>query len=142
MGGTLIPLVADALLVAGVLGATLYCYVLSRRLKRFNDLERGVGGAVAVLSAQVDDMTKALIRAEGAANDSTGSLNGLTQRAEDVAGRLELLVASFHDFPSQTTDPALSTAKEKMTRKDPAEDDSSEARPATFVRHSAVEIGV
>ena len=49
-------LIADILLIAGALGAGLYCIVLSRRLNRFTDLEKGVGGAIAVLSAQVDDM--------------------------------------------------------------------------------------
>ena len=48
-------LIADILLVAGALGAGFYCFILGRRLNRFNDLENGVGGAVAVLSAQVDD---------------------------------------------------------------------------------------
>ena len=91
--------IADILLVAGALGAAFYCIVLSRRLSRFNDLEKGVGGAVAVLSAQVDDMTKTLERAREAASSSTQSLDALTVRAETVAGRLELMVASMHDLP-------------------------------------------
>ncbi len=90
---------ADILLIAGALGAGLYCLILSRRLTKFTDLEKGVGGAVAVLSVQVDDMSKALNAAQSAANDSTESLSGLTDRAEDVAKRLELLVASMHDLP-------------------------------------------
>lgn len=92
-------LIADILLVAGTLGAAFYCMILSRRLNRFNDLEKGVGGAVAVLSIQVDDMTKTLERARGAASDSTSSLESLTGKAEDVAKRLELLMASMHDLP-------------------------------------------
>ncbi len=92
-------LIADILLVAGALGAAFYCMILSRRLNRFNDLEKGVGGAVAVLSVQVDDMTKTLERARGAASDSTSSLESLTGKAEDVAKRLELLMASMHDLP-------------------------------------------
>ena len=91
--------IADILLLAGALGAAVYCFVLSRRLNRFNDLEKGVGGAVAVLSAQVDDLSKALESARASASDSSGSLAGLTERAEDVARRLELLVASMHDLP-------------------------------------------
>lgn len=92
-------LIADILLVAGALGAALYCMILSRRLKRFNDLEKGVGGAVAVLSVQVDDMTKTLERARIAASNSTSSLESLTGKSEDVARRLELLMASMHDLP-------------------------------------------
>lgn len=90
---------ADVLLVGGALGAGVYCYVLARRLARFNDLENGVGGAVAVLSAQVDDLTKTLDAARATAASSTTSLDGLTDRAEGVAQRLELLVASMHDLP-------------------------------------------
>ncbi len=93
-------LIADTLLVAGALGAAFYCMILSRRLNRFNDLEKGVGGAVAVLSVQVDDMTKTLEKARLAASDSTSSLESLTGKAEDVAKRLELLMASMHDLPS------------------------------------------
>lgn len=95
-------LIADILLAAGAFGAGLYCFVLSRRLNRFNDLEKGVGGAVAVLSAQVDDLTKTLQKAQDTANMSTLSLDGLTERAEAVAKRLELLVASMHDLPEPT----------------------------------------
>ncbi len=92
-------MIADILLVAGALGAGFYCYILARRLSRFNDLENGVGGAVAVLSAQVDDLTKTLVAAQSTASSSTDSLEELTDRAEGVAKRLELLVASMHDLP-------------------------------------------
>lgn len=92
---------ADIILGAGALGAGIYCMVLSRRLRRFNDLEKGVGGAVAVLSAQVDDLTKTLESAKGAADDSNKSLETLTDRAEGVAKKLELMVASMHDIDAR-----------------------------------------
>ena len=98
-------LIADILLVAGALGAGFYCHVLARRLSRFNDLETGVGGAVAVLSAQVDDLTRTLRDAQTTATGSMESLDGLTDRAEDVAKRLELLVASMHDLPDAESAP-------------------------------------
>ena len=80
-------MVADILLVAGALGAGLYCFILSRRLTRFTDLENGVGAAVAVLSAQVTDLQKALETAQKTATHSTDSLDDLTRRAEDAAER-------------------------------------------------------
>ena len=92
-------LIADILLVAGALGAAFYCMILSRRLSKFNNLENGVGGAVAVLSVQVDDMTKTLEKARIVAGNSTSKLEELTGRAEDVSKRLELLMASMHDLP-------------------------------------------
>jgi hypothetical protein len=110
--------IADILLVAGALGAGFYCFILARRLSRFNDLEKGVGGAVALLSSQVDDLTKTLNDAKLVADSSKTSLDGLTVRAEDVAKRLELLVASMHDLPDAPPD---------MPTERPAE--------AMFVRH-------
>lgn len=98
-------IIADILLVAGALGAGLYCYVLARRLSRFNDLENGVGGAVAVLSMQVDDLTKTLQAAQASAGSSTDALGDLTDRAESVAKRLELMVASMHDIPDSPAAP-------------------------------------
>lgn len=98
-------LIADILLVAGSFGAAIYCYVLSRRLTRFTTLESGMGGAIAVLSAQVDDMTVALEKARGAANGSAESLEDLTARGEAVARKLELLVASLHDLPEAKAAP-------------------------------------
>lgn len=119
-------IIADILLVAGALGACLYCFVLARRLTRFNDLENGVGAAVAVLSAQVDDLTKTLEAARTTAGQSTDSLSSLTERAESAAKRLELLVASMHDLPD---DPP------------PAPSENKAAAPAgpVFRRHETAE---
>lgn len=90
---------ADIFLTAGALAAGFYCFVLSRRLRRFTDLEQGVGGAIAVLSVQVDDLSKALRQAETASVQSANSLGAQSQAAEAMAKRLELLIASLHDLP-------------------------------------------
>lgn len=121
-------LIADILLVAGSFGAAVYCYVLATRLKRFTTLESGMGGAIAVLSAQVDDMTRALEKARGAANGSAESLEALTARGEAVARRLELLVASLHDLP----DPKAAPPRAPV-----AEDLPEEERRLRFVRKRA-----
>jgi len=109
-------MIADILLVAGAIGAGFYCFILARRLTRFTDLENGVGGAVAVLSAQVDDLTKTLTAAQESAGDSSKSLEELTDRAEDVARRLELLVASMHDLPQKPTPPKPESAEPVFVR--------------------------
>lgn len=75
-------LIADFLLAAGAFATALYCYVLARRLKRFTTLETGMGGAIAVLSAQVDDMTKALEKAKNSAATSSSALDDQVRRAE------------------------------------------------------------
>jgi hypothetical protein len=103
-------LIADMLLASGAIGAAFYCVVLSRRLSRFTDLQGGMGGAVAALSTQVDEMTRALERSRRAAGDQSGHLERSTRKAEDVARRLELLVASMHDIPGEASSSARPAA--------------------------------
>lgn len=107
-------LIADVLLAAGAFGAAAYCFVLQRRLTRFTQLENGMGGAIAVLSAQVDDLTRALSAAQGTASQSTLRLEELTERADAAAVRLELLVSSLHDLPDPDDRGAEAPADRRM----------------------------
>lgn len=113
-------LIADILLVAGAMGAAFYCMILSRRLSRFTDLEKGVGGAVAVLSAQVDDMTKTIDSTRSAAASSATKLQDLTERSEAVAKRLELLLASMHDLPGDAENSVAAPQKVPEPAPEPA----------------------
>ena len=97
----LIDLVADALLLGGALCACLYCFVLSRRLKKLASFESGLGGAIAVLSTQVDDMQRVLKETEATAGEASSQLKELVQEAEDAAGNLEVLLASLTDIPEE-----------------------------------------
>lgn len=124
-------MIADILLVAGALGAGFYCFVLARRLARFNDLENGMGGAVATLSAQVDDLTRALSMAQKTATASSGTLESLTERADNVARKLELLVATMHDLP---TDPSPEPTISEFERSSKP----VRAPEPVFMRHGSV----
>lgn len=120
--------IADILMVAASFGAAVYCYVLAARLKRFATLETGMGGAIAVLSAQVDDMTLALDKARAAATGSASSLETTTARAEAVAVKLELLLASMHGLPEPggedfSEDPQAGTERKlRFMRRRPSRD--------------------
>lgn len=116
-------LIADMLMIAATVGAAIYCLVLAARLRRFTTLETGMGGAIAVLSAQVDDMTRALEKAKVVASTSEQNLQELTTRAEALSRRLELLMASLHDLPEPV-------AKPKRPEPEPEEDQ----RRLRFVR--------
>ncbi|MDA7827261.1 hypothetical protein N9A67_03430 [Rhodobacteraceae bacterium] len=98
-------MIADALLILGAFAAAAYCLVLSRRLRNFNDLEKGIGGAVSVLSSQVETLATTLKDAQMTASQSNTSLDDLTHRAEKVSQKLELLMASMHDLPEATLTP-------------------------------------
>lgn len=112
--------IADILLVAGALAAGFYCFVLSRKLNEFKSSEDGIGAVVADLATQVDELSKSVSDAKNSAERSTASLGQTTKRAEGVAQRLELLVASMHDIPdpaepaSQADEPVFSTRLSRM----------------------------
>lgn len=109
--------IADILLATGAFAAAIYCYILAQRLKKLQTLETGMGGAIAVLSAQVDDMTRALETARGSADSQVKSLETMTQRGEGVAARLELLMASMHDLPDEPkASPTFEDEPEKRLR--------------------------
>lgn len=147
-------LIADILLAAGALGAGFYCLVLSRRLKKFNDLEKGVGGAVAVLSSQVEDLNKSFATARQMTEGSSQALDQLTGRAEAVAQRLELMMASMHDMPEAAVaaapaaepvaeqnvaaeeNDALAAAYESSAEAETPAEDPAKASGVMFVRHS------
>ena len=122
-------LIADILMIAGTIGVAVYCFVLSGRLKKFSTLESGMGGAIAVLSAQVDDLTRALEKARGAATGSAATLEALTARSEMVAARLEVLLASMHDLPDPrpvvqaAPDPFDTSKRLRFVRRRSARDD-------------------
>lgn len=97
-------LITDGLLLAASLAAALYCRVLAAKLRRFTALETGMGGAIAVLSAQVDEMKAALERARATAGGAEARLQALCAKGEASAGRLELLTAALHDLTASQTD--------------------------------------
>ncbi len=106
---------ADLLIAAGAIGVAAFCFVLSRRLKALGRLDSGIGGAIAVLSAQVDDLTRALKTAQATARDSASQLEAQTRRADAACRQLELLMAALHDLPPAET----ARAQRKTTATDP-----------------------
>ena len=134
-------LIADILLAAGAIGAGVYCFVLGRRLNRFNDLEKGVGGAVAVLSAQVDDLNRTLSAAQNTAATSAQTLTDLTTRAEGMSRRLELQIASLHDIPQAESTNQLSHPEvvDKHVDRPPSSETSNTASPL-FTRRTQASV--
>jgi hypothetical protein len=89
---------ADLLLVTASLGAAAYCMVLSRRLTRLGSFDKGIGSAIAVLSAQVDEMKAALGEAKAGSDGAGQHLNDLVRQAQDISAELEMMIAACHDF--------------------------------------------
>jgi len=92
-------LLADIMLASGALLAALYCQILSRRLRKFTDLESGIGRAVKLLSTKADELDRTIKASQVNAAQSVKTLEDVSTRAEAAARHLELLVASLHSLP-------------------------------------------
>ena len=60
----------------------LYCMILSRRLRRLNDLETGLGAAIAVMTSEIARLEGAIGRAKAEATTATASLAREIERAK------------------------------------------------------------
>ncbi len=126
---------ADIFLGAGALAAAFYCMILSRRLSRLTRLDQDLGGAIALLSKQVDEMTSVLGAAQSAATASTVALDEQTLKAESAAERLELLVAALDDIPYEA--PAAAPLRLDESRVVPKETEPPIGEVSVFMRHAA-----
>ncbi|MRX49704.1 hypothetical protein GI374_04420 [Paracoccus sp. S-4012] len=68
-------------LAGAALLLAVWCAVLARRLRRLNDLETGLGGAIAVMAAEVARLESALARAREEASASGAALGDAVERA-------------------------------------------------------------
>lgn len=110
---------ADILVILASLGAMSYCIVLSRRLSRLTSFDTGLGGAIAVMSSQVDEMKAALREAKAGSDGAGNQLTELVQQAREISSELEMMIAACHDFAEE----AISVQAQTTKRPEPLEPD-------------------
>lgn len=64
----------QAMLVLACLGLAGFCVSLTHRLRKLNDLESGLGGAIAIMAAEVDRLEQAIRSARDEANAASERL--------------------------------------------------------------------
>lgn len=92
---------ADILIIFASLGAMAYCMILSRRLSRLTSFDKGLGGAIAVMSSQVDEMKAALREAKSGSDGAGNQLTDLVHQAREISSELEMMIAACHDFAEE-----------------------------------------
>lgn len=86
---TIEAILQGTLAVASV-GLAIFCIVLARRLRRLNDLETGLGGAIAVMAAEVDRLEKAIIAARDEAKSASEALAAEVARSRNERAHWDL----------------------------------------------------
>lgn len=70
-------------LMSFAMGLAFFCFVLARRLRRLNDLETGLGGAIAVMTSEIGRLERAIHAAKAEALQATEGLAGEIERAKE-----------------------------------------------------------
>ncbi len=85
-------------------GLSVSCFMLSRRLRKMNDLESGLGGAIAVMISEVDRLEKAIQAARAEAARATGDLAAEIERAKQERAswvvQQQFMRAAKRDLPA------------------------------------------
>lgn len=76
-----IEVMLQMLLIVASGGLAVFCVTLTRRLRRLNDLEDGLGGAIAVMVAEVDRLEHAIRNARQEATVASNSLDAKIELA-------------------------------------------------------------
>lgn len=77
-------------IIAGSAILMLFCIILARRLRRLNDLEQGLGGAIAVMAAEVDRLDRSIRLARQEALTASETLAAQVRIAQAERARWEL----------------------------------------------------
>ena len=84
-----IEFIKDVLLIALVGASAFYCWMLSHRLKRLNDLKSGVGASIVTLTEAIERTHSAAATARTELFDAIEEIKGLLEDAEAKSDRLE-----------------------------------------------------
>lgn len=87
-----IEFIKDILLIVLCGASAFYCWMLSRRLKKLNDLKSGVGASIVTLTQAIERTHAAATTARGELFESIEEIKGLMADAESKAARLERIM--------------------------------------------------
>ncbi|KRW96600.1 hypothetical protein [Paracoccus sp. MKU1] len=72
----------QVILIAFTIGLSGFCFTLARRLRKLNDLETGLGGAIAVMTSEISRLEKSILLAKAEATAATQALADEIERAK------------------------------------------------------------
>ena len=82
----------DILLILISSIACLYCWLLSQRLSKLNNLKTGVGASIITLTKAIEDTHKAAQQAQLSTQEAVATLKDLLERSESATPKVEALV--------------------------------------------------
>lgn len=88
-------MIFDIVLLLASGAASIYCFVLSRRLSGLDDTRNGIGASIASMSRALDQMQQALALAKDSGIESIRHLTELMEDAERIKPELSALIVDL-----------------------------------------------
>lgn len=104
-------------LLAGSVFLTLFCIVLARRLRRLNDLESGLGAAIAVMSSEIGRLDKSVRSAREEALSASDTLASQIAKARLERANWDLHLKMRDVLPVEDYPVRISSARLRKRKK-------------------------
>ncbi len=109
-------MIFDFMLLSASGSATVYCFVLNRKLQRLKDTEKGLGATIASMAAAVEQAQAAVAQAKQSSAESVNELAPLVAETREFLPKLAALAESIGDTADTTisniNEAALAATKE------------------------------
>ena len=105
---TYLSLLSDVLLIAATGGMALWCRLLARRLRDLDNAEARDDGTsdvearIAALAKQIEDLKIAAATTRFEIDERGERMKDQLGQADDMIGRMEMLLATYEDIETQT----------------------------------------
>ena len=88
----IIAFIPDIILIVISGLACMYCYLLSRRLRKLNNLETGLGASIITLTRAIEGTYKAAQEAQTSTAEAVETLRDLLARSDNLTPRADAIV--------------------------------------------------
>lgn len=97
-------MIVDFMLLAASASAAVYCFILSGKLKKLNDMNGGLGASIASMSLTMEQMRRMLDESKEAQRDAEQTLEALIADASRTAAELSDLIETVFETSERTAE--------------------------------------
>ena len=109
-------MIVDFILLAASGVATVYCFVLSRRLGRLNDMKNGIGASIATMSGALDQTQQVLALAKSSSLEGVQRLTAVLEEAERIKPEIAELLEALGELASASVEEVEAVRDDALTR--------------------------
>lgn len=109
-------MIVDFILLAASGVATVYCFVLSRRLGRLNDMKNGIGASIATMSGALDQTQQVLALAKSSSLEGVQRLTAVLEEAERIKPEIAELLEALGELAAASVEEVEAVRDDALMR--------------------------